>query len=687
MKPVIKNVIIVMFLVSFFISFSLAVKTEDYENYAEKGWTGYPRAGTDIYDWYDQFGNKVITGYELYNHTDITSEGTGVPAGTSLVFKSYRYNRWLNELVVLSDTLEGTYNRVFIGDSIKTKFTSFTFDKADLNGIRWDLGSKLIDFSVITSRLSWPVVLLNTAWEDRPEYYYYEEKPVYLLGIHNVFKIKQQNIGLTYVGVRKDDKLASESSWYGVGTGVTGLGIYGCDIKGTIKQINYKGEYAISESYIDGKPSGKQYPAYFIKLNRQFNKLSIGGNYHYVDSQYNTKFRSPDVKIRYYYTPTSGVDYFNLVDDNDDNDQYPDEIDQMSWSEYLSRKYEFYTQIDGVFPGLDKNKNGISDYNENRNAYPDYLEDFLMFYVDPPEFEIGDDDNNNGVIDIFENDNLPDYEFYRDHKGYAAWAEYALLPNLKLKIKYNDEVLVSNINKTSKFYEGILTHNTKLGKIIDASLELRAKRVKDTIPNDVYEYSVVFINNRPESKYTLIEDQLQFSDSLVYTMFGDFVLTKYKNFKVESKIKHQVNNQDVETSPRVNMFTGCINKVYYELLLFNDKVLISPMIKSQISLFYGSPNKQNFTNAYIFKTEYRFTKLTKLTFGYQYTDYKDLLNTLANYPNNYNKQTYILQLSNSSRYLKYAFSFLFGIKREIFNDKTGKVGQADTWFFNVYMSG
>ncbi len=365
MKGVIKTKVVIVIILSVLLQYSsYAIKTEDYENYAEKGWTGYPRAGTDIYDWYDQFGNKIITGYELYTHMDITSEGTGVPAGTSLVFKSYRYNRWLNELVVLSDTLEGSYNRVFIGDSIKTKFTSFTFDKADLNGIRWDLGSKYNDFSIITSRLSWPVVLLNTAWEDRPEYYYYDEKPVYLLGIHDVLKIKGQKLGVTYVGVRKDDKLAAESSWYGVGSGVTGLGVYGTDIRGSVKNVNYKGEYAVSESYINGKPSGQQFPAYYVKLDTKIKNFAVGGNYHYVDPQYNTTFKSPDVKIRYYYTPTSGVDYFNLVDDNDDNDQYPDEIDQMSWSEYLSRKYEFYTQIDGVFPGLDKNKNGISDYNE-----------------------------------------------------------------------------------------------------------------------------------------------------------------------------------------------------------------------------------------------------------------------------------------------------------------------------------
>jgi hypothetical protein len=682
-----KNVIIFCFVTQLcFISFSYGIKTEDYENYAEKGWSGYPRAGTDIYDWYDQFGNKLITGYELYTHIDITSEGLGVPGGTSLVFKSYRYNRWLNELVIFSDTLEGTYNRVFIGDSIKTKFTSFTFYKADLNGIRWDLGSKYNEFSVITSRLTWPVVLLNTAWEDRPEYYYYDEKPIYLLGLHNVFKIKNQNLGLTYVGIRKDNKLATESSWYGVGSGVTGLGVYGGDIKGVIKNINYKGEYAISESYIDGSPSGKRYPAYYLELSRGFNKLSIGGNYHYIDSQYNTTFRSPDVKMRYYYTPTGGVDYFNLVDDNDDNDQYPDEIDQMSWSEYLSRKYEFFTQIDGVFPGLDKNKNGISDYNENRNAYPDYLEDFLMFYVDPPEFEIGDDDNNNGVIDIFENDNLPDYKFYRDHQGYAVWSEYMFQPNLKLKLKYNDETLVSNVNKTSKFYEGILTHNTKLA-IADVNLEMRAKYVKDTIPNDVYEYSVVFVNNRPQSQYTLIEDKLQFTDSLVYTIFCNFVLTKFKNFKVESKIKHMVNTQDVDVEPRAAMFLGNINKIYYELLLLNDKILISPMIKSQLSLYYGSPAKQSFVNAYIFKTEYRFTKLTKITLGYQYLTQADLLNTSLAYPNNYDKQSYILQLTNNSRYLKYALSFMFGIKRELFSDKTGKIGQADTWFFNVYLGG
>ena len=87
----------------------------------------------------------------------------------------------------------------------------------------------------------------------------------------------------------------------------------------------------------------------------------------------------------------------NTVDDNDDKDPFPDDFFLRSFRDQ-----------NGVFPGLDKDLDGTPDTNRNFNSVPDYFEPFLLYDVDPDDFEYGEDLNNNGVIDYRENDAKPD---------------------------------------------------------------------------------------------------------------------------------------------------------------------------------------------------------------------------------------------------------------------------------------
>ena len=77
----------------------------------------------------------------------------------------------------------------------------------------------------------------------------------------------------------------------------------------------------------------------------------------------------------------------------------------------------------GVYPGLDADQDGQPDTNVNRNEFADYVEPFLMYYVEPDEFVYGDDFNNNGVVDGRENDNRPDYPYPLDTDGYHVFGE------------------------------------------------------------------------------------------------------------------------------------------------------------------------------------------------------------------------------------------------------------------------
>ena len=56
-----------------------------------------------------------------------------------------------------------------------------------------------------------------------------------------------------------------------------------------------------------------------------------------------------------------------------------------------------------------------------------------------PEFLFGIDMNNNGIIDRFENDNLPDYLYKRDRRGYNIYVGSHLGPEARLTVGRLDE--------------------------------------------------------------------------------------------------------------------------------------------------------------------------------------------------------------------------------------------------------
>ena len=60
-------------------------------------------------------------------------------AGTDSIqlTKSRFYYQYFQNLVIASDNYGDFLTRLIIGDAIRTKFTSLTFDKARFNGVRW----------------------------------------------------------------------------------------------------------------------------------------------------------------------------------------------------------------------------------------------------------------------------------------------------------------------------------------------------------------------------------------------------------------------------------------------------------------------------------------------------------------------------------------------------------------------
>ncbi len=177
-----------------------------------------------------------------------------------------------------------------------------------------------------------------------------------------------------------------------------------------------------------GRRHSKAAAAYFLTAKRKLPFLgerapSWGLELYRIDPDYSGNYDSrrggaifhTDVPVAPPNTATTQE--FNLFDDNDDGDQWPDDMPDDT---------PLAGQNDaGVFPGLDANNDNVPDTDQNANGIPDWDDPFLFFWADPPEFIYDIDMNNNGLPDLTENDDQPDYPYKRDQQGFHSFIDLA----------------------------------------------------------------------------------------------------------------------------------------------------------------------------------------------------------------------------------------------------------------------
>lgn len=172
---------------------------------------------------------------------------------------------------------------------------------------------------------------------------------------------------------------------------------------------------------------------------------------------------------------TSITQEFDLFDDNDDGDHWPDEFPDDTG---LSTR-----RGAGVFPGLDENADNIPDTDQNMNGIPDWQEPFLFFWSDPPEFIYDIDMNNNGLPDLTENDDEPDYPYRRDKRGYHSFLRLDTpLPYLRrLGFGYYRSREIASGGEAQSAYMRFEAGGSP-GPASRIDIMGDAKRVKDSIP-------------------------------------------------------------------------------------------------------------------------------------------------------------------------------------------------------------
>ena len=190
-----------------------------------------------------------------------------------------------------------------------------------------------------------------------------------------------------------------------------------------------------------------------------------------------------DYSTSYWLTDPGGVLYYDspvpqlyeFVDDDDDLDALPE------WQ----RPYQ-PSSNEIALPGYDENGDFLEDHNQNANLIPDYEEPFLRFRSDRPEFLFGLDMNHNGTVDRFENDELPDYPYRRDHRGFNAYFKAHAGPDAEWTVGRQEMRLISGDGRTRAWYVlGTWTRLLPAGRL---RLFAHGALVRDDIPDDLVQW-------------------------------------------------------------------------------------------------------------------------------------------------------------------------------------------------------
>jgi hypothetical protein len=465
---------------------------------------------------------------------------------------------------------------------------------------------------------------------------------------------------------------------YGLPTGnlVGGFSIEGTDVLG----FDFYGEWDRNKKYFQYPnaatfTAGKQHEissldadAWHFNLSKKAYPYYLFGEAYSFDRAYSTTAYLADSNGDVQYDNTQRYLY-EFVEDNDDLDRFPD------WTRF--------GQLDDrlIFPGWDQNNDFINDFNQNDNAtvtniLPDYEEPFLRFEVDRPEFLFGIDHNNNNWIDRFEDDDLPDYPYKADRRGYNFYVGAFVTPHVKLSVGRTDEDMIS-VNRSNRTNFLLFTLDRDYPGLGRLQIFESLKRSKDTIPDDRRE-PTPFVE--ATGIQPLVRDILPAQDTWINSSFIGFDYRGIENLRVDNKVKWEVFNQatsgmrDIDNRPlRDNSsFFGAINKIDY--LYEFGRLSLRPRFKSEYlrkTPFLRSEEKRRqWTGTGILLAQMPALQNTLLQAGVELLWLHDLVADeeemvdlgITRETGDINARTVAVQLSNMSNYQGYVLTTQIGLR-------------------------
>jgi hypothetical protein len=396
--------------------------------------------------------------------------------------------------------------------------------------------------------------------------------------------------------------------------------------------------------------------AFYVTASQEHYPWFAYGEMFSMDYAYNTSMFTPDGRGVVDYGNAESYLY-EFVDDNDDQDRYPD------WTRRYSGGGSRDTEMKGadrtVFPGYDENNDLVSDFNQNSNSQPDYAEPFIRYNVDPLEFLFGTDMNNNTVIDRFENDREPDYPYKRDHRGFNAYGGVEITPGSRFLLGHLREWRLSD-DRRSKSIFGMLTWTQDFP---DQDLKTQffdlARSVADNLPDDV----VLWVQP-PFSNGVMqdLPDPLIAQDALVNTAYLQMNCAKFAPLNLTGKIKHEIYHQrgDQRGRRRDQRLLAFVAKADYAKPVSANLTLWPKWKQLYLRQTPADRNRlrsNELSDIFFFVNQYKLTGNLRLESGIEYEIFRNMVRRPdpipPGYDDDFGQLVLAAQFANTSAYLGY----------------------------------
>lgn len=471
----------------------------------------------------------------------------------------------------------------------------------------------------------------------------------------------------------------------------TGLTVAGLDFDAEVFGFQLKGEFARSLTFFQvptakGKRQEDKSSTFYFNLLRPINdKAEVGFEYFDVPARYTTDF--PTFRLTNIGPTVGGRLYepFALVEDNDDLDDWPDRVEH---NDPLAPFRTALGEGHGVFPGLDPNNDGVLDFNVDLERGTDALQPFLSYYVELPGLVYGDDFDNNGTVDFRENDNLPDYLYPVDHRGFHGFT--ALEPSRRTKARagwYRVRQPVQGTENDTRYVEG--EYRRDWPGLSYVRLNHRIKWIKDDIQNTVFAFG---------STGTLAPDRLQHRDSVDNLTYFEWGLTPLPALNVRNIVSYSNIHLDGEIADdpllaKPGTANGFAMANKFDYTWRRGRFTVLPQFK-HIYLRNKSPeskipDSQNRWIMPILRVDYSITPRTALKVGVQGIPsiWAETFRDVAHPENGLERQTYTAFLQNKSNYRGYDVTLLLGTYRTTvkFTESLRPRSGVLEYFFRVYI--
>ena len=363
--------------------------------------------------------------------------------------------------------------------------------------------------------------------------------------------------------------------------------------------------------------------ARYLTVAKEEYPFFLYGEGYAIDHDYSTQSFVVDTEgnIQYDNLP---IHAYEFVDDNDDQDDIPD------WVRSGSRFSDT-----NVFPGWDENNDFISDFNQNdnnavSNTVPDYEEPFLRHDVERPEFLFGIDLNNNGWVDRFENDELPDYPYRQDRRGFNLFGGMQATPEARITIGRLDERMISDDRRNRTTY-AIATFERDYPNLGRVRVLDMLKLAQDAIADDRRDVSPFRRAGYPP----LVPDVLPARDTWVNTAWFGLDYTAVPNLRLVNKLKYELYHnrsgdpRDAAGRPlrAAPVLFGLVNKADYRWTL--GSLTVQPKLKSEFlrrdAFVKAEKSQEQWTGIATLVTRFPVLARSSLTLGLELAQFSERL--------------------------------------------------------------